>query len=361
MDTRANESGQTFYYIGIDQHKEYSQVAVIDQDGCRLAEQKLYHDEKDKMIEFFKQFPSESTSIALEATGSWYWLYDLLESLHLKVKLAHPLKVKLIAESTIKTDKIDACVLANLLRTGYLPTAYIPNKEVRALRERLRHRIVIVHQRTAIKNRISAVLAKLGINRPEEFSSRYTTELKEWLRNLDLSEPYQSEINNYLKIIEELTGLVKTLDEEIQKYLKKDARAEYLMSIPGIGQFTAYLILAEIGEIERFGSAKKLCSYAGLVPSVNQSGQHMYFGHITKQGDVYLRFGLTESSHIAVRRDEYFKKRYQKLKATKGSGKAIVAVARELLEIVYWVLKEKRHYYAFHSRPRRRELMRVTG
>jgi transposase len=358
MDTRNSNLGLTDYFIGIDQHKHYSMVAVIDPVGTKLIEERLYHNDKDGLRKFFSQFPPAFTQIALEATGFWYWLYDLLESLHLAVKLAHPLKVKLIAESTIKTDKIDAYVLANLLRTGYLPTSYIPSADIRNHRELLRHRIVLVYQRTSLKNRIESVLSKLGINK--EVCNLYSKEGKIWLRGLNLNDPYQLEINNYLEIIETLTGMVVGLDKQIKKYLVKDDRAKYLMSIPGIGEYTAYLILAEIGEIDRFNSAKKLASYAGLVPSVNQSGQHMYFGRITKQGDTYLRYGLVESSHVTVRFDEGFGKRYALLKSKKGSAIAITAIARELIEIVYYVLKGKRNYYRRYQSVRRLEAIKAT-
>ena len=358
MDTRKNNCGQTMYYIGIDQHKHFSMVGVINQAGDSLGQTKLRHDDKESLRKFFSRFPSGATEIALEATGFWYWLYDLLESLNLKVHLVHPLKVRLIAESRIKTDKIDAYVLANLLRTGYLPTCYIPTKDIRDTRELLRHRIGLVYQRTSLKNRMAAVLSKLGIDK--EVRNLYSEEGKNWLRGLKLSGPYQLEIDNYLEIIEKLTGMVIGLDKQIKKYLVKDKRAEYLMSIPGIGEFTAYLILAEIGDINRFSTPEKLASYAGLVPSVNQSGQHMYFGRITKQGDVYLRYGAVEASHVAVRFDEGLGRRYSLLKARKGSAKAITAIARKLIEIVYWVLKEERKYYPKYQMAKCPELVKTT-
>jgi len=359
MDTRSNNNGQTTY-IGIDQHKHYSQVVVKDWAGVTLDEQKLYHEDQDMMQEYFKRFTPGETKIAVEASGSYYWLHNLLEELNLSMELAHPLKVKMIAESAIKTDHIDAHALADLLRTNFLPTAYIPSKDTRALRERLRHRIILVHLRSSLKNRIEAVLTKWGIFKPPEFSNLYTTDGKEWLKELKLVEPYQSEINNYLLLIETFTKLIKDLDREIKYYVSVDKRAEYLMTIPGIAEYTAYLILAEIGDINRFSSPKKLTSYAGLVPSVNQSGKHIYFGRI-KPGDTYLRTGLVESAHIAVRHDPYFKSRYQYLKSKKGSSKAITAIARELLEIVWWVLKEERPYYNREKQERRRELVGSAG
>ena len=358
MDTKNCSTGQTLYNIGIDQHKHYSMVGVMDQAGNKLMVQKLYHNDKEAIKEFFRQFPSTSARIALEATGFWYWLYDLLESLGLEVKLVHPLKVRLIAENRIKTDKVDAFALAELLRLDALPVSYIPSHEIRDCRELLRHRIVLVHQRTSLKNRIESVLSKLGIEK--EVVNLYSLEGKSWLKGLNLSEPYQLELNNYLELIEKLTEMVVGLDKHINKYLTKDERAKYLESIPGVGRYTAYLILAEIGDINRFGSAKKLASYAGLVPSVHQSGQVKYFGRITKEGDIYLRCGMVEAAHVAVRFDEGLKARYQKLRRYKGSAKAITAMARELIEIVYCVLKEKRNYYRKYQKTKGLELITTT-
>lgn len=358
MDTQTMNLGQTEYFIGIDQHKHYSMVVVLGPTGAELMEQKLYHTDKDIIRKFFSQFPPAVTQIALEATGSWYWLYDLLETLHFLPKLVHPLKARLIAEAKIKTDKIDAHVLAHMLRTGYLPESYIPSQDVRNHRELLRHRIVLVHERTSLKNRIESILSKLGINK--EVNNLYGPAGKAWLRNLALRAPYQLEINNYLELIEKLTEMVVGLDKQIKKYLVQDERAQYLMSIPGIGNYTAYLILAEVGEIERFNSAKKLASYAGLVPSVNQSGQHLYFGRITKQGDAYLRYGLVEASHTTVRYDAEFGRRYSLLRSKKGTAVAITAIARELIEIVYYVLKEKRKFYHRYQKVKCPELVNVT-
>jgi len=357
MDTR-NSIGQTEYFIGIDQHKHYSMVGVINQAGHKLMAEKLYHNDKDAIKEFFRQFPPASTKTALEAMGYWYWLYDLLESLGLDTKLVHPLKVRLIAEGKIKTDKIDAFALAELLRLDALPASYIPSKEIRNCRELLRHRIVLVHQRTSLKNRIESVLSKLGIDK--QVVNLYSKEGKSWLRGLNLSEPYQLELNNYLELIETLTEMVVGLDKQINRYLTKDERAKYLESIPGIWHYTTYLILAEIGDINRFSSAKKLASYAGLVPSVHQSGQVKYYGPITKEGDIYLRCGMIESAHIAVRYDEGLKARYQHLRRYKGSAKAITAIARELIEIVYYVLKERRNYYRKYQKTKRLELITTT-
>jgi len=352
MDTKTN-NGQTLYFIGIDQHKHFSQVAVMNPRGDIMDEQKLLHEDKQAITNYFRQFPGPSSEITLEATGNWYWLYDLLDSLGQSPHLAHPLKCKLIAESRIKTDKIDAKVLANLLRTNFLPEAFVPDRQTRSLRELLRHRVKLVWTRSSFKVKIKSVLGKLGIIPPEEFSDLYTRAGIEYLKNLGLESPYQLEINNYLKIVLVLTEFIKELDNIIKSQLKQMPQAESLMRQPGIGYFTAYLLLAEIGDINRFSSPKKLVSYVGLAPAVHQSGKHIYFGRITKQGNPYIRTALVEAAYVAIQHDEYLKSFYQRLKANKGSSKAIVATARKLLKNVYFILKGKIPYKYTHYDPPR--------
>jgi len=350
MDTKTNNE-QTLYFIGIDQHKHFSQVAVMNPQGEILDEQKLLHEDKQAITDYFRQFPAPSSEITLEATGHWYWLYDLLDSLGQSPHLAHPLKCKLIAESRIKTDKIDAKVLANLLRTNFLPEAFVPDRVTRSLRELLRHRVKLVWTRTTFKTKIRAVLDKLGIIPPEEFSDLYTQAGVEYLKNLGLESLYQLEINNYLTITLVLTELVKELDTIIKSQLKHMPQAELLMKQPGIGYYTAYLLLVEIGDINRFNSPKKLVSYVGLAPAVHQSGNHIYFGRITKQGNPYIRTALIESAYVAIQHDDYLKSFYQRLKATKGTSKAIVATARKLLKNVYFILKGKTPYKSSYYNP----------
>ena len=143
-------------HIGVDMHKRFSQVAVLDDGGSVVKEEHLEHREQEKLTGFFGQYRGQAVA-TLEATRNWYWLYELMEAQGVTVKLAHPLRVKLIAEAKIKTDKIDARTLAQMERAGFLPEAYIPPPEVREQREWLRYRIALVHTRAGFKNRVHAV------------------------------------------------------------------------------------------------------------------------------------------------------------------------------------------------------------
>ena len=329
-------------HVGLDMHKRYSKLEVMDDSGKVLGKNILYHENKEEMRNYFSSIEKPAT-VAMEATRSWYWLYELLEEEGLNVKLAHPLKTKLIGEAKIKTDSIDAHVLAQLERTGFLPESYIPSKEVREQRELLRYRIMLVAIRTKIKNRVHDIIDKLGIVHP--FSDLFGKKGINFLKNLSLPPTYQEELNRCIEIIDFLNLKIKEVEKDIMKILKKDdERAELLMTIPGVGKITAFLLLSEIGDISRFNSSKKLCSYAGIVSRTYQTGDKEYHGSITKQGNKYLRWAMIETAQIAIRKDPALYAFYEKLKRTKGSGVAIVAVARKLLVASYHILKNGEPY-----------------
>jgi transposase len=206
----------------------------------------------------------------------------------------------------------------------------------------LRYRLSLVSIRTALKNRIHAVLDKLGISHP--FSDLFGKAGREFLATVALREVYRNELDGYLDAITFLDRQIKVVTRQIRASLRDDPRAKLLMSIPGIAHLTAHLLLCEIGEIHRFPSAKKLSSYAGLVPRVSQSAHHRWHGSITKQGNRYLRWAMVESAQTACTKDPRLAFFYQRLKREKGSAKARVAVARKLLVAVYHVLKTEEPY-----------------
>jgi len=326
-------------------HKRFSELAVLDDAGAVLDRCKLHHDNPQGMTEYFDSFGGAGT-VTVEATRGWYWLTDMVESRGLAVKLAHPAKVRLIADARIKTDKIDAWVLAHLERLGFLPEAYIPPQAVRDRRELLRYRLGLVGLSTGLKNRVHALLAKLGII-PEQ-TDLFGKAGREFLAGLELREVYRRVLDGELAVIDFLAAEVKRITAELRAALKEDPRAELLRSIPGVGVLTAYLLLAEIGDIGRFPSAKRLCSYAGLVPRTYASGGRSWQGGITRQGNRYIRYAMVEAAQVATRKDVALGRFYQRLKREKGAGKARVAVARKLLVAVYHILQRKEPYRYGH-------------
>lgn len=328
-------------YVGMDIHKNYSSVAVINQEGKTVERSRLDHRYREELTKYFNQFPPK-TQVVMEATCGWGWLAELLEDLGLEVKLANPSKVKLIAESQIKTDKVDATVLAQLLRTNFLPESYLAPQEQREARDLLRYRISLVQLRSGIKNRVHALLTRLGIY--HSYSDLFGKEGRRFLSSLELSLVHKRSLDGYLCLLDTISELIKETEERIRKEVKESEEGKNLVSIPGIGFILAYLILVEIGEINRFCSAKKLCSYAGLVPGVYQSGNKSFHGHISKKSNRYLQWGLIEAAQKAKVTDPYLRAKAQKIQRKKGGKVATVAIAHHLLVAVYHILKEKTIY-----------------
>jgi len=269
------------YYIGLDLHKRFSQVSIMDVDGKELENIRLPND-REALRFYFSQFPS-GTGVAVESTSNWYWLAELLEDAGMEIHLSHPLKTKLIASAKVKTDKVDARSLAHLLRTNFLPTCHIPNREQRELKELVRYRIFLVRMRTKLKNAIQHVLAARNVETPQ-VSDLFGKKGMKFLREAELEKTDRMRIDGYLKVFEALEEEIKALNKMVRERASGDEEAERLKSIPGISYFSALTILSEVGDINRFPKAKNLVSYAGLNPSVRESADKTRRGHISRQG-----------------------------------------------------------------------------
>ena len=311
----------------------YAQVKEI------IKQQKLPNN--GKLSDFFQTF-EEPVTVAMEATRGWYWLYDLLEDKRIEVKLSHPLKTKAIASARIKNDKIDSKVLAHLLRADLLPLSYVPQWNVRMQRELLRYRASLVRIQTGIKNKVHAILAKNNIT--HDFSDLFGKQGKDFLSSLSVSEMYRMALNGYLLILDELEQQIKAVNKRIRNSVRNDEKAKLLMTVPGVGYYSALLIRSEIGDINRFPSAKKLCSYAGVIPSTYASGNTVFHGHITKQGSKWLRWIMAEVVIHCIDRPGRLQRFCSKLERRKGKKIAKVAAERKLLEWIYHMLRNGKSY-----------------
>ena len=327
-------------YVGVDYHKRYSVATIMNEAGVVLSQQRVSNN-PETLRHFAAQLPAGST-IALEATGSWYYFYELLENTGIDIRLAHPLKTRAIAEARIKTDKIDATMLAHLLRADLLPTAYIPPREIRDIREILRYRASLVTLCTSLKNKVHAIVSKNGIG--IEYSNIFGKKALRYLKHLKLRPCYRVGLDGYLRLAELFTILIAEVTENIKEIVKDNPQATLLTSIPGISYYSALLILSEIGDVSRFPSARKLCAYAGLVPSVHCSGGKTWHGAITKQGSRWLRWILVELSPHFARSSERLQRMYARISHKHGKNTARVAVAREMLKIIYYMLRDNRAF-----------------
>lgn len=240
-------------YAGIDLHRRFSQIAVINQEGELLKSNRIENG-PEEFSEFLDKLDGP-VEIVVEATRNWFWLLDLLEEREIKVTLAHPLKTKAIASAKIKTDAIDAETLARLLRTNLVPKSYIPTIKERELRDLLRFRWSLVRERTLLKNKIHAILGKFNLGLDFEGTDLFGKKGRGYLLESALPKLkllYQGIIKEYLSLIDEYEGRIKEADSKIEKEARLDQQTKLLFSIPGVGYQTALLLSAEIGDFTRF-------------------------------------------------------------------------------------------------------------
>ena len=327
-------------YVGLDVHKETVHGTVMDEHG-RVLKRKGFFNTPKGYEEFFKGIGD--AEVAMEATYGWQPPYELLERMGYKVKLAHPYETRIIAKSKIKTDAKDSEKLAQLLRTGFLPEAYVPPNHVRELRELLYRHTYLVRTRTKFKNKIKAALAKRWIDTPHDPS---TKKGKLALRQLGISE-----LEDYVGVIDALEERIKKLEKQVEFLAGENADAKLLMTIPGVGYFSALAILAEIGDIYRFDSSEELCSYAGIVPSTRESGGIVRRGGITKQGRKLMRWVLDLCVLVHLKYETKLTSYWKHIAKIRGKKAATTATARKMLKVMYWMLKRKEVYRPEGVRP----------
>src|SRR6266496_316884 len=240
-------------YVGIDVHRKRSQVAVVTEDG-QVQLNKNVVNGTETVLRLIGDLPA-GTPVAFEAAFGWGWLVQLLEDYGFDPHLVHPLRCKAIASARLKNDKVDAAILAQLLRADLLPEAWIAPAEVRQLRALLRHRIQLVRLRTLLRNRIHAVLADHGHDRP---GSYWSGPGRSWLAALELPAASREVIEDDLALIDALQVPIDRLDLEVRQHARRDPRVKIVTQLPGVGPFTALVILAETGDISRFAPARKL-------------------------------------------------------------------------------------------------------
>ena len=322
-------------YVGMDVHRSYCQVAVLETETGVLEELRI--ESTPEGLRAAVLGIGLESRVALEASSHWGWVVDELQGMGLDVVLSHPTKTKAIGSARIKTDKIDAKMLAHLLAADLLPEAHIASQEVRELRSYLRYRWVLVQMRTMAKNRVHAILAGYGLKSPAR--DLFCLKGREWLSRQVLGELHREQVNGYLEVIDLLSGLTKRVDERIRPMAEQHREAKLLMSVSGISYYSALLIVVEIDGVERFYSSKHLTSYAGLCPSTYSSGGRERHGRITKCGSSFLRWILVEAAQQSVYPRSPLHGFYLKIARKKGHSTAKVAVARKLLESIYQMLK----------------------
>jgi transposase len=320
------------YFCGLDLHRESVVGCVMDFEGVVVREHEFPFS-KDAFACFFSGLPSSDLSVAIEACGMWRGAYNLLSELGYKVKLASPKKTHDIACNK-KTDKVDACILADLLRSNYLPEVYIPGPGVLEMRDLARHKGNLTRLRVCVQLKIKGYLLRDGV--------KYGKKL--WVG--DSLSVVASEHENVRNLANVYEGIKKE-EKEVLKRIKNTAGnmrlANLLMSMTGIAEYSALIILAEIGDIKRFRSPKELVSYAGLCPGIYQSGEREH-GVRNQAVNKNLKWILYECSGRASMLDPMFRSYYQKIKQKKGFKTARRATARKMLIIMWHMLTKEETY-----------------
>ncbi len=335
-------------YIGIDHHKQYSVVVVMDEKGT-IINKGRFPMKRASIKEYMmgiKGEDGEETKAVLEASYGWEFPYDVLSEMIDEVILAHPLKTRAIAEARIKHDLLDAQTLAHLLRADLIPQAYAPSLEVRSTRSLLRFRAFLTRFKVSTKNRIHALLDRHHIEDAgfNKLKDKFGKRGRAFLSTVTFPGYDTLVLKRSLELLDTIEEIIKEIDKILEKILAEDPIAQLLDTIPGLGTFYSLLIRYEIGDIHRFPSAKKLCAYVGIVPSLSSSGGRSYTGRITKQGNRLLRWAIIEAVYPAIRKDAELRLYFERIAARHGKNTAKVATARKLLSIVYRIWTDNRPY-----------------
>ena len=322
-------------FVGIDLHRQRSVIVRQSESGEQLSGVRIVND--PVALELQLQEAGADPEVVLEATYGWYWAVDVLQACGARVHLAHPLGVKGFRYRRVKNDVRDATDLADLLRMGRLPEAWIAPPETRELRELVRYRAKLVSIRSGLKAQIHAVLAKAGVL--IAVSDLFGVTGRQRLAKVPLGPAYAQRIRSLLELIDILDSHETRFAALIAERLHTHTGYHAIQHVPGIGPTLAAVFVAEIGDVDRFTDPAHLCSWAGLTPTHRESDTVVHRGHITKQGSKAVRWAAIEAvqRHPTTAKIAADKHR---IEARRGKNIAKVAAARKLLTLVYYGLRD---------------------
>jgi transposase len=325
-------------YIGLDIHKKYFVAAGVD---SKLNQVLGPHEAPMRYLErWARKNLTPEDAVVLEMTTNTYVVYDTLKPLVHSVTVVHPPHVALIVRAQVKTDKKAAFTLAQLHAAGLLPGVWIPPVEVREMRALIAHRRKMVKLASIAKCRLHALLHRHDIEAPEGFDL-FSEDMRRWWEGLKVSPLERQCTLSDLATLDFARQQTKQIEATLNEQAAHDDRVPLVAQITGIGLLTAITILAAIGEISRFPTSKQLVGYAGLGASVHASGETFNTGRITKHGRKELRWALVEAARHAVLHHPHWKEEFARLSCSIGERKAVVAVARKLLVVVWQVLTKE--------------------
>lgn len=329
-------------FVGLDVHKRVVQACVLNDDGSQSSMLR-FSLSAASLLEFAKSQLGKDCAVALEATTNTWAIVDVLEPYCQRVVVSNPMRTKLIASAKVKTDRVDAKVLAQLLRVEYLPEVWQPDAATRADRTLASRRSALTRQSITLKNRLHSVLHQRLIQAPQDLFGKAG---RRWLAEVELPAIVRGEIDTLLRLLDALGLEQAQVQTEVDRRGFASDDIKLLMSLPGVDVTIAQALVAAIGSIARFDAPGCLAAYFGLVPSVHQSAEHTYHGRITKQGNTNARWLLTQAAQVAARHPGPLGLQFARLARRKSRNVAVTALARKLAVLV-WHLLTKREPYRY--------------
>jgi transposase len=329
------------WHVGIDLHRTTIVVAAVNDAGDAMKPITIRCQDAEAILDVAKRL--RVFRAVIEATGTYRWLYNLLRP-YGAVLLAHPLRLRAMIQRRTKTDKLDAQLLANLLRINQIPLAYIPPEPYQQLRELTRCRARLARDQAEVKIRLRGLLARQ--NREPPYRVPFGVRGLAWFRKQDFGAIENLVRDELLARLDHFARQLVILDRQVTALQAVFPQTEVLTAIRGIGLYSALLIVAELGEVERFRTAKQVGAYAGLTSRVHQSGGHCYRGSISRQGSPWLRWILVEAAMKAIQDDVALKNFYTRVRKRSSAKIARVATARKLAEICW---KRLRRWHSEHA------------
>ncbi len=352
--SKAEENGRLC--VGIDLHKTQFTTCALTEEGECLLEKK-YRTIEEGYTEFIQEMHNQeqeglSIEVAVETTGNARFFKNQMEKEGFLVKVVNTHKFKVITLSTKKTDANDAATLAYYLMKGMLPEAHLCSQTSEEIRRMLKTRSILVQSTVKIKNQIHGMMLGYGIEtKAAQFQSKKKRqELINDLADHNYSDYTASSLKVMLKILDDLSAEIKDIEKHLEEMVERNEDVELLMTIPGIGINTATTIAAYTEDLERFeGNYKKFAAYVGIIPSVHNSNESTHYGRITKHGPQELRTAFVQAAMGMIRLTNVTSewrllKEYQRRKDEKGSGRAIIALARKITRIVFVMLSKRERF-----------------
>ena len=326
---------------GLDIHKKVVEAAILADDGQVLSRHRFAMT-REGLEHFARKHLSPEHRVALEATTNTWAAVEVLRPHVAEVVVSNPMRTRAIAEAKVKTDRVDALVLAQLLRADFLPGVWTPDAATQQMRRLTTRRASLVGDSTRVKNRIHAVLHQRMIVAPA--GDLFGKGGRIWLERLRLDRPGRAALDSELRLLQQVEKELEAIRGVMAAEAWADPRIKLLMTLPGVDVAVAQALIATLGDVERFPSANRAASYLGLVPSTRQSADHCYHGPITKQGRGHARWLLVQAAQHLANHPGPLGVFFRRLARRKNRNVAVVATAHKLVTIAWHMLKNNEPY-----------------